>query len=745
MDELDDCSISSSPTLAKAAGCYTRSQRLQQRNKNKSHNVPAQPEGDINLELSIYEADRLDCLRAQQEPARERLVPASQNFISLQSLLADDKLPEDEIEHVASGELEQVPKSIVDQISQDFCSLEEEELPQFKYPWFRFSHIKIKTYARKRKISPEKQEITDEDDRVSCSSELSVQEDHTADVPTTSHFAFDSNVSQKICENLLNLSAFFSQNNANTSIDLPANVELPAVTIESRENDSDDLSDNTYNIGNTELCRLVDIECSNQTEARAELTLFRESTQTPTAKIINDVQLENDIKLFEAEKENHNVNLPRAIVPESCKEIKPERDGDNKPVFSDSDPLNGIVLSQWPLDDLESNANQTDVDSCIKIELELDENQLDMIFDEWEPLDSIDTATAAEPVQFRTASNKCIEISEEQQQQAVRLMLDLEASATQIFKETSENLEFRTASNKVVVLSQAVQKKAAILMADLELGADPAYVQETVHDDWNMFRTASNKTIKLTEEMKKSANNLLADLEYNNLEQPLAACEPVLVKDIPLSGSKVNASVQIELEPAKLEMEAVNKPNESCKNSSISEVKKTLLTEEFNTTSARGKEDNCLITATPKQRKVHLLRHSSYETPKCPQETSSSLLSLLSTKSPLQQEAKQSLVMRRNVLSMYKRRRLERHSDDSNLRSKDAETPLSQRCLLLADTMTTPVAIKTSPRKLLRDRSCSQDSPRIQPRPCRIEIQILWMITAYSALQWMRLVVNTSV
>lgn len=128
-------------------------------------------------------------------------------------------------------------EQIKETILRDFCSsptyFEENYEPANETsPWFRFRHKTIKTYSRRRILKEEPPPVAikyeeEEEDRLSCSSGLSVQEDYTTPA-TTSVCELDANTSQKICENLLNLSEYFSLGNPNPNFNKCANIDLPS-------------------------------------------------------------------------------------------------------------------------------------------------------------------------------------------------------------------------------------------------------------------------------------------------------------------------------------------------------------------------------------------------------------------------------------------------------------------------------------------------------------------------------------
>lgn len=262
--------------------CRQRKVHTVEINEEREETKGLQEQSSINNVLAsreelLVEIDRLDCLRAQQEPVRVRRVHASKNFMSLQSMLESQLFTEGEAEsevwHCPEASLDDAPnqqKSIAEEILLDFCGspsyVEDDKEPIYDFPpWFRFRNKKIRTFSRKcprRPISPNS--ITEDDECISCSSGLSVQDDLITQMPKTTHCNFDANSSQMLYENLQNLSAFFTQNNANSSIDLPANLQVKSEDIDDLENATDILDDNGYFLGNTEECRLQEEICDTR-------------------------------------------------------------------------------------------------------------------------------------------------------------------------------------------------------------------------------------------------------------------------------------------------------------------------------------------------------------------------------------------------------------------------------------------------------------------------------------------------
>ncbi|XP_030377937.1 uncharacterized protein LOC115626633 [Scaptodrosophila lebanonensis] len=237
VDMLED-SVSSSPT-AENTNDSIHSQRYRRRTRRKifeNHNRELRTQDIEAEEEDLCQADRLDCLRARHE-RQKQYPPASMQFVTAESQLQREHTESDDIalgltnteliilcneveQQTANIDtIEQTSESIVQTILDDFCSspsdVQEDLTISFIYPYYRFRNKNTLTYSR---TTRRRQDTTQEreDDRLSCSSELSVQEDYTSYVPTAAVLSnWDANSSQRICENLLNLSACLSEHGPN--------------------------------------------------------------------------------------------------------------------------------------------------------------------------------------------------------------------------------------------------------------------------------------------------------------------------------------------------------------------------------------------------------------------------------------------------------------------------------------------------------------------------------------------------
>lgn len=483
--------------------------------------------------------------------------------------------------------------------------------------------------------------------------------------------------------------------------------------------------------------------------------------------------------------------------------------------ISEVELLDEIPLSEWqPIDIPNSKLSEIKVETNVC-------NRL-AIINECQPVSD------AGSVEFRTASNKHIEISEEKRRQAAQLMSDLEANYSQKGKEPSDDvnkMEFRTASNKTMKLTEEMVKKAALLMADLESGSANQLEARNCEDQTDQvmgFHTAANKTIQVTEQMQRAGANLMADLEINRTkeeefldeipfsewqpidienvhQQQLDTVEPVgfrtasnraieITEEHQQQACRLMADLETNYSPtAKESIERVNKSPQISENIQFrtasnkamelsEEMQKTAAilmadlepivvpqqvpekiyqknlpetfakttenTDEMQNTAVKikiseqlKKEKNrteILLKphTTRKRTKVSALNASpeevtatcspsssfnAFDTPRSTPDTQVSLTQL-SERSPLDKVTKSSIITRRNLLSLNKRRKLKRDSENCNI-DTTSQTPIRQR---FAPVTSTPVPTKSNQnphaesKRIQRDRSCSLESPSVQ-------------------------------
>ncbi|BFG05621.1 breast cancer type 2 susceptibility protein homolog [Drosophila madeirensis] len=553
--------IVASPS-ASDSNSSVHSQRLRRRDKRRrdNDNVSTDHISIVAEVANIYKADLQDSLLALQMPQKNRFLEQSNDFISVHDLLlsqADYSIPEEQEEAA--------PVPISELILRDFCSSptyeeeEEEDEPIYDSPpWFRFRKKRIKTYSRKPPTRKEPPVATheDEEDRMSCSSGLSMQEDHTAAAhvpPTTALSELDANSSQKICENLLNLSEYFSLSNpspkpskatagihkaiaANTSIDLPIRQEASL-----QGNNVD--SDSSVECTTVERDEPSDICDNKRPQENGTNPLFGESGRIRRTCLTNGNDSEMDSKVCEdwSEGDSFLVTYNTEMMP--LEDYVPEQTdtSDEKPTKSleTTDPSTQFILEDIPMSEWQTTMDVPDVSNCkteappdqtVKLEeaVKIEEEFL-MGIPDWEPLD------VPEGIAFRTASNKPIEVSEEMQMKAAKLLADVEAGEWKPM-DTGESVGFRTASNKTIEVSEENELKAARLLADVQAAdqmskieiSDTQFLQDIHLSQWPAmdvpeaveFRTASNKCIQISEEMRLKAAKLIAEVEAGEVGKP---------------------------------------------------------------------------------------------------------------------------------------------------------------------------------------------------------------------------------
>ncbi|XP_017125143.1 breast cancer type 2 susceptibility protein homolog isoform X2 [Drosophila elegans] len=519
---MDLDSIPASPGT-REDNASTSTQRIRSRETCKYGNPTADKSRNQRFpadELAnIYNADRQDSLHAQRMQRQDRVVPATSEFVCLQDLLPTQSDP-------TPGE------KIVQMILKDFCSSptyeEEENVPTCESPpWFRFRKKRIRCYSRRRVSHMEDLPVAvenDEEDRLSCSSDLSVQEDLNNASLTAAVCNLDANTSQKIHENLQNLSQYFSlsntslnPNNAQTpavqsGIDLPPKArrdsEKPSCSREHSNNFSN--KDSSAECKHTELINLkndlLEIgftfeatqNCDIKPQGLLADTLFGDSRTTTTiVHSQHDIKVCDDWSDADSFMEHYNTekmaldgedSKPKATL---TNQIKTETE-DVKEENADTLILDDIPISEWqtPMDIPEESIQETKeivklgpsevisqkipkdtVDKSTSQDVDDTQFLQEIQLDDWQPLE------IPEFDGFRTASNKKIEVSKEMQDRAAKLLADFKEDETHQQKYEPDSDEpkvseefvgFRTASNKPIEITEEMESKGAIFIAQFK-------------------------------------------------------------------------------------------------------------------------------------------------------------------------------------------------------------------------------------------------------------------------------------
>nr|XP_036669000.1 breast cancer type 2 susceptibility protein homolog isoform X4 [Drosophila suzukii] len=476
--------------------------------------------GNIMAEMAIiYQADRQNSLKVGRDQGHNRRMADSTDFVALEDLLL--------------AHCDPTPEEVVENILRDFCSSptyveDEDEPPCESEPWFRFRRKRIKTYSSRR--VPKKENLpevveNEEQDRLSCSSGLSVQED----LNTTSLSVvcdMDVNTSQKIRENLLNLSQYFSLRSTgpNPKIDLPSKArrdsEKPSCSRVFRNGLSD--SNSSAECTNTEMQSLKDdllengftFEASQICDIKPQGflgdTLFGDSRQPTT---ISNSQLVKCDEWSEADSFLDDYNTEKMTLDvEDSKPIVNQLETEPAPLkveTPDVSVLDDIPISEWLV--------EMDVpDKSLEETKDLSQDIVKL-----EPNSQKTSEKGEDFVGFRTASDKPIEVSEEMQKRAAKLLADFEGKTHQPVMEQdrkvpipSEFVGFRTASNKAIQMTEEMERNGAMFIAQFKTADQTNQDHEdTNSSDFVGFRTASNKAIKMTEEMERKGAMFIAQFK----------------------------------------------------------------------------------------------------------------------------------------------------------------------------------------------------------------------------------------
>ncbi|XP_070069446.1 breast cancer type 2 susceptibility protein homolog isoform X2 [Drosophila takahashii] len=360
--------------------------------------------GNIMAEVvNLYQADRQNSLRVGRNQDHSRSVFDNSDFVPLEYLILAQSSPTHE--------------EVVENIRHDFCSSptyveDEDEHPCESPPWFRFRKKTIKTYSRKR--FPDKEDLrlivgNEVQDRPSCSSGLSVQED-------------------------LNTTSTSASTASGPNIDLPSKArqdsERPSCSRESPNGllDTNSSSECTYTEIeklNDELQNVFQI-CSFKPQGTFGDNLFGDTMQTT---IISHSRL--DIKYedwFETDSyvEDYSTEKITLNVKSKPKTISVE--------------LDNIPINEW------------------LIEMDVPENSVE----EYKESPLRKTPEEEEFVGFRTASDKPIQVSEDMQKRAEKCLAECKAAETHQpkieddHKDSADDIFFSADedSNDTIFLSQ---------------------------------------------------------------------------------------------------------------------------------------------------------------------------------------------------------------------------------------------------------------------------------------------------
>ncbi|XP_053964747.1 breast cancer type 2 susceptibility protein homolog isoform X1 [Anastrepha ludens] len=502
----------------------------------------------------------------------------------------------------ATPESKQKTKTIVDLILEDFCSSPDLQHSSEESSFlFRFANKPLRTYSRLRhKHTIARQNIAEQygqptnsgnhcvvdDDLFSndSSTDLSVQEDPTQLRSTTNgEEVVDLHHSQNLCENLQNLSAYFTELSGS---DKKQEMVLESTTQQLMLNKSTNRM-LTSAEGSSGIYYTAIKEEANSLLKEVEL---HTQEQCLTSRSGN-ISFDEEFKGFPSEDENTCVGI-ETIPNEDCDIAKTHVD--DLESFDDDDEWN---------DECDFFANfdmEVALDAASASKLEKKET-----FEVINKKNSSSHHSLEENVEvvpgFRTASNKAVIISAEAQLCASKILQELPPLPTNSgytddlvtkdgntadfqtalnrtvsipkpegFNEYSSNTPtssydrlrnsrienntlqsfagFETASSKKIIISKEALQQAAKIVEQLPplphdhicIMKDPcSTTAPTDKETFVGFRTASSKTIKVSKEAQERASKILEELPELYAEQKLGATKCGTETTLPSANSYI--------------------------------------------------------------------------------------------------------------------------------------------------------------------------------------------------------------
>ncbi|XP_039483192.1 breast cancer type 2 susceptibility protein homolog isoform X3 [Drosophila santomea] len=350
---------------------------------------------------------------------------------------------------------------------------------------------------------------------------------------------------------------------------------------------------------------------------------------------------------------------------------------------------------------------------------------------------------------FRTASNKAIVISEKMKMKTAEFMTEFQSAESNQQNGYEVNQPNDT---KSIEISKEMPSKVSKLVIDIKM--------EEPHDSNEStfigFRTASNKAIEITEAMERRGAMFLAqskqpsdlpdvastsndltvtpiNVEKTNTVDTKAAFESEFFgfRTASNKGIVISESTKVKAAQFMSEFQAVGPSTDSTKPIGIPEESKSTsaqFVEEVVAEDSPSKAPICDVQSQGNTSAIeHFHRNSSVDrsakkehprTPKRSQEIHSSL-SQLAGISPLDQATKKSVIERRNILTLKRRRKI----TSSTATSAACASPAVERFAPMPAATSTPLAARNSnlPEDCTKDRQSVEDMSPIcmQPRKSR--------------------------
>ncbi|XP_036344351.1 LOW QUALITY PROTEIN: breast cancer type 2 susceptibility protein homolog [Rhagoletis pomonella] len=419
----------------------------------------------------------------------------------------------------------QKPKSIVDLILEDFCSSPASPEPQQSSEessfHFRFANEPLRTYSRRRQDhkfsrkniaeqyvqSPDREKhCAMDDDLLSNDSDLSVQEDHTQlRLEAVSEEGVYLQNSQKLCENLQNLSAYFSE--LSGGVDRKPETCEEMKSLELVQNKDQNVVQSVADKSSGIYYTAIKENTNNFQKDESE-----EINKQCLTSHLGHISAEEDFKGFPSEDEETSDGM-KPISAVNCDIVRSQ--------VHEVDSLNED--DEWN-DECDFFANfdmEEALDAVSKSKLykgNSDELMYNLEL-------NADSATC-----FRTASNKTVEISMEAKARANEILQELpplptNTSCTDDFTMNDEREEPQHSLNQTITISKHVVEK--IVDKTSESSQDTSTENRT-NPSTNLdggltiekkempslvgFCTASNKKITISSEAKQHAAKILEQL-----------------------------------------------------------------------------------------------------------------------------------------------------------------------------------------------------------------------------------------
>ncbi|XP_039483191.1 breast cancer type 2 susceptibility protein homolog isoform X2 [Drosophila santomea] len=407
----------------------------------------------------------------------------------------------------------------------------------------------------------------------------------------------------------------------------------------------------------------------------------------------------------------------------------------------DAELTEELVFSEWQLSDL------PDVDLTVAPVNVEKNNTVDM-----------KTRTESELFGFRTASNKGIVISEKMKMKTAEFMAEFQSAES---NQQNGNEVHQPNDTESIEISKEMRSNTSKLVVDIKMKEpyEPTNAQDCCDSNESTFmgfRTASNKAIEFTEAMERRGAMFLAqskqpsdlpdvastsndltvtpiNVEKTNTVDTKAAFESEFFgfRTASNKGIVISESTKVKAAQFMSEFQAVGPSTDSTKPIGIPEESKSTsaqFVEEVVAEDSPSKAPICDVQSQGNTSAIeHFHRNSSVDrsakkehprTPKRSQEIHSSL-SQLAGISPLDQATKKSVIERRNILTLKRRRKI----TSSTATSAACASPAVERFAPMPAATSTPLAARNSnlPEDCTKDRQSVEDMSPIcmQPRKSR--------------------------